>query len=370
MKPVWGLLNEHDRERVRVHLFSDAPLAALEGGYVPHSTDAFTDISQLSNAEAADAIRTAGVEVLIDLNGYSEPDRLGIYTRRPAPVLVGWFNLYATSGLAAFDVLVGDDSVVRPDEEGDYLERIVRVPGSYLAFSVDYPVPDVTPTPSLTSDRFTLGCLASAYKITDEVVETWVSMLRQAPNTQLLCRNKLLGNEEQRAWFAERFTSRGIERQRIELLGPCEHDAFLATYARIDLALDVFPYNGGTTTTEALWQGVPVATFDGDRWASRTSASILRAAGLDDFVATDRSAHIARVTELANDPNTPALLGELRMSMREHLRRSPVCDTSGLARAMEHLYEYPFTAGRGTRGEVSRGERERGRRLDGRYMLD
>jgi len=338
MKPVWGLVNEHDRERVRVHLFSDAPLEALEGGYVQHATDRFTDLGGMSNQDAAAAIRAAAVDVLVDLNGYSEPNRLELYTRRPAPVIVGWFNLYATTGLDAFDALIGDDSVVTASEEEHFSERIVRVPGSYLTFSVDYPVPDVAPPPCLESGVLTLGCLASAYKITGDVVATWARMLAGAPNTRLLCRNKLLGTDEHRAWFAERFARAGVAPDRLELLGPCEHTEFLGTYDRVDVALDVFPYNGGTTTTEALWQGVPVATFAGDRWASRTSASLLNAGGLAEFVAPNVDEHVARVVALANDPDTPARLSELRAGLRSRLRAAPVCDTRGFARSMEALY--------------------------------
>jgi predicted O-linked N-acetylglucosamine transferase (SPINDLY family) len=122
------------------------------------------------------------------------------------------------------------------------------------------------------------------------------------------------------------------------LEGPDQHYEFLKVYERMDVALDTFPYNGGTTTTEAIWQGVPVLTFHGDRWASRTSASILRAAGLGEFVADDLEGYVAMAVQMANSPTTLERLAGLRLAMRDRLNRSPVCDTSGFARQMEAIY--------------------------------
>lgn len=121
--------------------------------------------------------------------------------------------------------------------------------------------------------------------------------------------------------------------------GPADHFYYLAAYERIDLALDTFPYNGGTTTSEALWQGVPVITFPGDRWAARQSTSINRAAGLDDFVCSNLDDYILRAIALANDPGTPERLRELRRTMRSRLVGSTLCNTVDFARNMENLYE-------------------------------
>jgi predicted O-linked N-acetylglucosamine transferase (SPINDLY family) len=134
------------------------------------------------------------------------------------------------------------------------------------------------------------------------------------------------------------FQRRGVPADRLVLEGPAGHSEFLAAYARIDVALDTFPYNGGTTTMEALWQGVPVLTFSGDRWAARISASLLLHAGLEDFVAADVDAFIRKAVHLGNDPGTQGRLTELRRNTRDRLARSSVCDARGLARSMESLY--------------------------------
>ena len=141
-----------------------------------------------------------------------------------------------------------------------------------------------------------------------------------------------------RAHVRAQFAAAGVDGARLELDGPAEHAGFLRGYDRIDVALDTFPYNGGTTTTEALWQGVPVLTFPGDRWAARISTSLLRASGLDDWVGADADEYVARAIALATDPATPARLAELRRTMRARLKASPACDVAGFARQMERLY--------------------------------
>lgn len=338
MKPVWGLINRHDRQRFEIHLLSDAPRQAIEHGYRAQASDGFHDITGLSNGRVAALIAENRIDLLVDLNGYSYVRRLGLLAAKPAPVLAGWFNLYATTGLASVDYLIADEHVLAPEEERFYTERIVRVPGCCLTFEVSYPVPDVACAPCLRAGRFTFGCLASQYKITPHVMDAWSQVLGRCPESRLVLKNAALGSPDNRAYVREQFASRGIAAERIELDGPSEHYEFLRAYDRIDLALDTFPYNGGTTTTEAIWQGVAVLTFAGDRWASRTSASILRAGGLSELVAADADDYVERAVQWATDRAGRAKLAELRQHMRDHLRASPVCDTETFARNMEDLY--------------------------------
>src|ERR1035438_6275817 len=138
MKPVWGLINRHDRRQFEVHLFSDAPASRIEHGYRADPQDRFHDTTGLSNEALCQQIVHEEIECLIDLNGYSTIERLPLFTLRPAPVVVGWFNMYATTGIAGYDYLIGDHVVIPPEEEKFYCEKIVRVPGSYLTFEVTY----------------------------------------------------------------------------------------------------------------------------------------------------------------------------------------------------------------------------------------
>jgi protein O-GlcNAc transferase len=262
--------------------------------------------------------------------------RMPLFALRPAKVNVGWFNMFATTGMDAFDYLIGDRVVLAPGDEADYREKLIRLGGCYLAFEVGYPVPAVAALPSLNSGRFTYGTLASLYKLTPQVVAVWSRILEQTPTSRLLVRNQGLRSAANRRHLSEGFARHGIAADRLMLLGPTDHYQFLQTYDEIDLALDPWPYNGGTTTSEALWQGVPVASIRGDRWTSRVSASLLAAAGLSEFIAADAESLVKLAVAAAADPHR---LAHLRAEMRERLRSSAACDSASLTRQLEGAYE-------------------------------
>jgi predicted O-linked N-acetylglucosamine transferase (SPINDLY family) len=344
MKPVWGLLNQHDRTRFAIHLFSDGAFAnaqrveaAQRSSYRPCDDDVVRDISGLDNDSAAARIAADGIDVLVDLNGYSRMDRLPVFARRPAGLIVAWFNQFATTGVPWFDYLIGDAHVIRPEEEPFYSETVLRVPGSYLTFSVDYPVPDVQPPPCLVRGFVTFGSFCSQYKITPDVLAAWSEILARVPSSRLFLKNAALGVAEHRSFLLDKLAAHGVSHDRVELHGPDSHFEFLRAYGEIDIALDTFPYNGGTTTTEAIWQGVPVVTFDGDRWASRTSASLLREAELGAWVARDPEGYVRLACQWAARDKL-AELEALRAGMRNRARGSSACDTRSFARAMEDLY--------------------------------
>ncbi|HTO81231.1 MAG TPA: tetratricopeptide repeat protein [Methylomirabilota bacterium] len=339
MKPVWAAVNHHDRARFEIHFFHDVKPPSTESGYRDHADDVVHDVRGATNEGLASYVARCGIDILVDLNGYSHPSRLDLFMRRPAPVIVGWFNMFATTGIDAFDYIIGDDAVIPAAEERFYSERVRRVPGSYLAFNVLYPVPDVEPPPVLATGSLTFGCFASQYKLTEATVAIFAAILQGAPQARLLLKSRPLADESNRSAVRARFARHGVASERVLMEGPDEHFAFLAAYARVDIALDPFPYSGGTTTMEALWQGVPVLTFNGDRWASRTSRSLLLAAGLEEWCLADRDALIRRTIALAVSPTTPSALAALRTSLRDRIAKTAACDGAALCRGLETLYE-------------------------------
>jgi predicted O-linked N-acetylglucosamine transferase (SPINDLY family) len=330
--------NHHDRSRFEIHLLSERQPPSVASGYHEQGDDRVHDISGMSNDAVAAQIADLGIDILVDLNGYSFQSRFGVFMRRPAPLNIGWFNMYATTGIAAFDYIIADNAVIPYGEEHFYSERVFRVPGSYIAFSVLYPVPEVVAPPSLATGIVTFGAFCPLYKITDQMIAAWAAILRRAPNSRLLLKNAELGDQSNRAALRKRLARHGIQNAQIRLSGPAEHSAFLAAYGDIDIALDSFPYNGGTTTSEALWQGVPVLTFTGDRSVSRMSRSLLLAAGLAAWCTSDLETYIERAVVLAGSSTTPAMLASLRATMRDRLIASDACDSAGLCRALERLY--------------------------------
>jgi protein O-GlcNAc transferase len=339
MKPVYGVINRHDRDRFEVHLVSLGGDPSASAGYREHDHDVIWQVGSCEDEKIARLLAAAGIDVLVDLNAYSAPKWLRLFLRRPAPVQLSWFNSFATSGLDCFDGIIGDDMVIPAAEEGFYTERVLRVGGTYLAFEVLHAVPDVAPPPCNSNQgSLTFGALASAYKLNDLTLDIWARILRSAPTSRLLIRASTLAESSNRDHLRARLAARGVADESVDLEGGAAHVDFLQSYDRIDVALDTFPYNGGTTTTEALWQGVPVLTYVGDRWVGRTSASLLRAAGLDAWIASDEEDLVAKAGALARGPATPARLAALRAGMRARLAASAACDTAGLCRALEQIY--------------------------------
>ena len=338
-KPVWGLINNHDRSRFHLSLFSDSPTDEGMPCYVRRQEDDVYDVRALDNCQLTELIRSADIDILVDLNAYSYEPRLGLFLGYPAPVIVAWWAMYASSGLPCIDYLVGDDEMIRPGELEHYSETVLYLPVSYLTFTVDYPVPPVVSPPCTRQNHFTFGSLVTQYKITSQVMDAWCEILRRVPDSRLILANRTLKAPNNRAYVWDQFERRHIDRARIELHGPSDHATYLRHYDRIDLALDAFPYNGGTTTMEAMWQGVPVLTFDGDRWISRTSQTLLRRCHLGPFVGNDIPDMIERGVHWGNSVDAHEDLARLRSEMRERLASSSACDTRGLAKGMEQLYE-------------------------------
>lgn len=339
MKPVWGLINHHDRERFEVVLLSDSALEKGMPGYRSDSRDQIVPTASLDVAQLRTRIEELQLDLLVELNAYSVPERLPVFHRSLSPVTLTWFNSYATTGLPGIEYIVGDNEVVRTEEYGLFSETVLTLPLSYLTFEVGHPAPPVAPPPCIKNAGLTFGSLVTQYKITSPVLNAWAEILLEAPTSRLLLAGTFLKQPENRNYVLAQFAARGISAERLQLLGPAEHYKYLQYYDQIDVALDAFPYNGGTTTMEAMWQGVPVLTFDGDRWASRTSQSLIRRTPWSGDVAADVGGYVDQAIALANSAATPDRLSQRRKTMREELAASSACDAPRLAREMESLYK-------------------------------
>ena len=285
-------------------------------------------VADLDDAALARQVRDDGIDVLIDLSGHTRHNRLPMLAYRPAPVQVSWLGYCATTGLDAVDAYIADPWIVPPGGESAFTEKVVRLPETFLCFTppaVDVPI---SPLPALHGGlRF--GCFNQLAKMSDEVVSVWAQVLHSVPDSRLVLQAQALQDESVRTEIGARFARHSIPSGRL-VLQPAQADrmAYLAAYHHVDIALDPFPYPGGTTTLEALWMGVPVLTLPGQTALSRQGASILHNLGLDDWVATDTQDYVARAARhAAQRPE----LAALRNNLRARLQRSPLCDAPRFA---------------------------------------
>jgi predicted O-linked N-acetylglucosamine transferase (SPINDLY family) len=277
-------------------------------------------------------IRADGIDILIDLSGHTGKNRLPVFAWKAAPVQISWLGYFATTGVEAIDYLIADPWTLPPELESHFTEEILRLPETRLCFTPPPHNVEVTPLPALRNGYVTFACFNSLSKMNDAVVALWARVLHAVPGSRL----RLAASPDQQIrWqhaVAERFAIHGISAERLHVLSAGPRAAYLATYQEVDIALDPFPYTGGTTSAEALWMGVPVLTLAGKSFLSRQGVGLLMNAGLPEWVAEDADDYVRRAVSHAAD--LPRL-ASLRAGMRQQVLASPLFDAPRFSRHFE-----------------------------------
>lgn len=329
------VLSSHDKEAFEIVCYSNTQITDATTEQLTANVLQWRDISNLSDSEASEVVKNDGIDILVDLSGHTARNRLSLFARKPAPVQATWLGYFGTTGLPEIDYIVADRFVAPAGAEIRFSERILRLPDSYLCFS---PPEMGMPIASRLGDdgtSLTLGCFNNLAKVSEGVITAWASILTEMPNCRLFLKTNFLNDPSVQAEIERQFASNGIGSERLILEGPSPREELLQAYNRVDIALDPFPYGGGTTTAEALWMGVPVVTVRGDRWVGRVSESILETIGLPGLVARDLFQYREIVRDLST--NRP-YLHSLRESLRPLMERSPFCDGPRFASALEAGY--------------------------------
>ncbi len=286
----------------------------------------------LSDENAAILIHDDGVQVLIDLSGHSSGNRLPIFASKPAPVQVSWLGYFATTGLNAMDYFIADKIGVPISNHGQFVEKIKYLPDTRLCFSVPDVEVAVSPLPALANQYVTFGSFQNTAKVGDDVLMLWAQVLKALPNARLRLQSKALGDAAVAEKILERLVNCGIDPKVVSMHGFVSRQGYLEAHAEIDMILDTFPFNGGTTTCEALWMGVPTLTVAGDNLIARQGASMLSAAGLGDWIASDAGDFVNKAIAFAQDTH---FLADLRGKLRAQVIVSPLFDGQLFARNME-----------------------------------
>jgi protein O-GlcNAc transferase len=333
---VEPLLRNHDFSTYEIHCFDTSPFPEddVTQRLKAHGS-AWHRVGELSDEALAEAIRASDIDVLVDLSGHSTLNRLLTFARKPAPVQATWLGYLNTTGLSSMDYRI-TDRYLDPDgmTERLHTEKLFRIPNA-SCFRPAADSPPVGPLPAAEHETFTFGSLNHWAKVTEETKGVWAQILVAAPSTRLVVVARGGQNKAFQSQVIADFVARGARADQVSVQPTMSLQAFLALFESLDVALDPFPYGGGTTTMHSLWMGVPVVTLAGKTAFSRNAIGPLTEVGLSRLIATTPQQYVEIATGLTKDL---VWLGQTRSSLRARMKASALVDGLAFARSMENAY--------------------------------
>lgn len=291
----------------------------------------------VSDEDLALQIRRDQIDILVDLSGITALHRLRMFMYRPAPIAVTWLGYFATTGIEQIDYVLCNKWLIPEHEENQWVERPWRLPSAHWCYKAMTDAPEVVPSPALAAGHLTFGCYNNFDKLTSGTLAAWARILDALPDSRLLLRS---GNKEAhvKQRIIDDFARYGYapgDRLMVDATA-MDYAKHMKSYGLLDVALDPFPYNGGTTTVEALYMGVPVLTLHGDRFVAHMAESNIRSAGLHDWVAKDVDDYVRRAANLTADVTK---LAAMRANLRDQVLNSRLFDAKAFALDLQEAFK-------------------------------
>ena len=339
---VEPLLKEHDKKKYEIFAYYNNTKSDPTNKRLRSYVDHWQNVASLSDEQLADKVFEDKIDILVDLAGHSANNRLGVFARKPAPVQVSWLGYPNTSGLSAIDYRI-TDNIADPIGDSDKFnsETLIRLKDGFLCYRGrdDFLIPEKIPYDK--NGYITFGSFNNYVKVTPEVIRAWSDILKAVPDSKLIIKSNQLSDKITKQSCQALFKKNGIALNRLTLLGflpnPTDHMSY---YSKVDIGLDPFPYNGTTTTFEALWMGVPSITFSGNNHASRVGASILSRIDLHSYITHDLEGYIALAKTKANELDE---LRVLRATLRSKMKSSVLCDEKRFTQELESTFQSIWT---------------------------
>jgi predicted O-linked N-acetylglucosamine transferase (SPINDLY family) len=294
-------------------------------------------VSSLNDDELSTKIQADRIDILIDLAGHTERNRLPVFCRKPAPVQVAWLGYWASTGLSEIDYILVDDYSTKENDEAHFSEKPYRLPGSRLCMSIPQTTRPLSPLPSpaLEKGLICFGSFQAMSKINDSSLQLWHQVMQAVPHSRLRLQNAAFDHDDARQEFIERLKQANFDIGRIDLHGSKSYTDYLAAHADVDIILDTHPFPGGTTTAEAIWMGVPTLSLAGRDLVSRQGESMLRCVGLHDWVAADKTEFVElAVTKTSN----LEALNQTRLHLRQTALSSPLFNATVFAHNLSKAF--------------------------------
>jgi predicted O-linked N-acetylglucosamine transferase (SPINDLY family) len=328
------LIAAHDKSRFEIFCYSDVARPDEVTRRIEAAADHWRPIRSQSDAQLAELVRADRIDILVDLAGHIAGNRLLAFARKPAPVQVTYIGYQNTTGMSAMDYRL-TDALADPPGETDryYTEKLVRLPDAFFCYRPADEAPGITPLPARERGSITFGSFNNFKKVTEAAIGAWMEILARVPDSRLLVLAHRGGYVERH--LREAAQARALDPARIEVYDKQPRRAYFELVQQADIALDPFPFNGHTTTCDAIWLGIPVVMLAGKTYASRFGASVLANVGLGDLIADSHERYVALAVNLAGDLDR---LNKLRHGLRQQMARSVLLDFGGFARKVEAAY--------------------------------
>lgn len=334
------ILLQTDRNRFEVFLYHTSPkedhITARLKSYHYH----WRDVASYTDEALCDKIRDDGIDILVEISGHTQNNRLLVMARKPAPVQISWIGYPNTTGLSVIDYKITDAYFDPPGGFADAInsEKLIRMPHSGWCYRPFQELESSPPLPpAIQKGYVTFGCLNRITKTTEETLALFAKILRAVPNSRLFMRDNPLGNEAYRKKFIKFFNDWGITEDRFEMTERLVYSQYYKSYYHVDVSLDAFPYNGGGTTCDSLWMGVPVISLEGKNFVSRMGVSFLSNVGIPELIAKTQDEYFAIAVRLATDLDYLHMIRQ--RLVREKILQTPLMDSKTFVKDLEWAYQ-------------------------------
>lgn len=332
MQPV---LREIDRSRFEVFLYFTGVSYDDQTRLAQQRIEHWVEATTLNDTQLAKRIDADGIDLLLDLAGHTGQQRMSLFGKRAAPVQATYLGYPGSTGVPNMDWIIGDALVTPEADDGLCSERVARLPGLVFCFAPEEDYPSPAFDDALALRPLTFASFNNVTKLTPRTLRLWAQILHAVPGSRLLLKAPSFSDKGAVRVFSERLQTLGVDLARVEFRGPTGLSDMMAEYAEVDIALDPVPYNGGTTSLQAMWMGVPVVTQRGSHFVSRMGSSFMVAAGLPEWVTEDDSGYVRVAVQMAQDR---AQLLSLKRGLRERLKVRRGWDLIAHTRALEAAF--------------------------------
>jgi predicted O-linked N-acetylglucosamine transferase (SPINDLY family) len=338
-----AVLECHDRTAFEVTCYANVDKRDQYTERLRGLSDRWRDVYGMDDEQVAAIIRDDAIDILVDLAGHTGGNRLLVMARHPSPVLVAYLGYPNTTGLKQIAYRISDAWADPPGvSDAVHSEKLLRLPSGFLCFRPPPACPDVLDPPVLQEGHVTFGSFNNTAKVNARVIEVWSRILRALPDSRMIIKSRHVADAGARRVLLDNFSEHEVAVERIEIVrGLIPREDHFRLYGRVDVGLDPFPYNGTTTTCEALWMGVPVITLDGETHRARVGVSLMHQVGLLELIAATESAYVKLAVALARDRQR---LRALRHALRERMAASPLMDAPCTVRELESSYRAAWKA--------------------------